>query len=483
VKGFVVLALIAQAAATTATAQSPLPPGTTAPTATQALPATWDCFVDDGAVDCAQLEAAFFAAVPLLARAGQATSPGPGDEGERIALGVRSVVFDGGVEYRLTATRGADRVALVDRVPTTFSDDVAGDADNGSGGGGGLGGAADTGGGGGSGSGGGDGRGRLRRGNLVVVRLVGVLQRAVAPLLALERPAVVEGGALVLRLRDPSTTAGQARNDDVTVPWYVSPTVSADVAQTALLRMQGRAQVDANWSTSSWRLLATAATGGVWLQAPAPREGDPPQEFGYATALGELTGVATLVDGLSVGVSTRIQHAPEQNLLLRANAYSGVEWVLVPFLETRGANVGVRYQLGAEHHEYVRQNVRLRFEENVLRHRGVAFATWHLPRFDVSAAVQASSLLKDPTYSDVAGNVGLAWRVVNDVSIVVTGSVSYRNALLNAPDNLNDLDPLERFVGGGNYGAVNFGASLAFVYVLGNSVLLRQDQRFANVVE
>jgi hypothetical protein len=191
----------------------------------------------------------------------------------------------------------------------------------------------------------------------------------------------------------------------------------------------------------------------------------------------------SLIDGLSVGVTARAQHAPEQNLLFRASLYGGLEWVLVPFLETRGANLGVRYQLGAEHQEYVRTNVRLRFEENVLRHRAVAFATWHLPRFDVSTALQASSLLKDAIYSDVAGTVGVAWRLVDDVSIVATASASYRNALLNAPDNLNDLDPLERFTGGGNYGAVNFAGSLSFVYVLGNSVLLRQDQRFNNVVE
>jgi hypothetical protein len=452
---------------------TPMPPETSSAATTTA---TGDCFVDDGAVDCAQLEAAFFAATPIVRRASA------DEHATAVAVAVRSVVFDGGVEYRVTAARGADHVALVDRVPATFSDDVAA-TQTGSGGGGGLGGGADTGGGGGNGNGGGDGRGRLRRGNLVVVRLVGVLQRAVAPLLTLERPAVVDDGALVLRLRDPRDSAGQARDDDVTVPWYVSPTVSADVAQTAILRMQGRAQLDANWSTSSWRTFATVAAGGVWLQAPAPVDGDPPQEFGYATALGDAAGVVSLVDGLSVGVTARVQQAPEQNLLLRANAYSGVEWVLVPFLETRGANVGVRYQLGAEHHEYVRKNVRLRFEENVLRQRAVAFSTWHLARFDVSAALQVASLVKDPSYSDVSGNVGVAWRIIDDVSITATAATSYRNALLNAPDNLNDLDPLERFTGGGNYGAVNFNASLAVVYVFGNSVLPRQDQRFTNVVE
>jgi len=458
-----------------ATTHAPVVPAPAAG-ATTAVPAWWDCFVDGAGVDCAQLEAAFFATTPVFARAA-----GPSDPTHLRVL-VRSVAFVGGVEYRVEAARGDDRVLLVDRVPETFTDDVA-TAGGTSGGGGGLGGAADTGGGGGSGTGGGDGRGRLRRGNLVIMRLVAVLQRAVAPLLVLDRPAVVEGDALVLRLRDPTTAAGQARADDVTVPWYVSPTVSVDVSQTALLRTQGRAQVDANWSTTAWRLWSTTAVGGVYLQAPGPRQGDPPRDFGYLTALGDFAGVASLVSGLSVGVTARAQHAPEQNLLFRASLYGGLEWVLVPFLETRGANVGVRYQLGAEHQEYVRKNVRLRFEENALRHRAVAFATWHLPRFDVSAALQASSLLKDATYSDVAGTVAVAWRVVNDVSIVATASASYRNALWNAPDNLNDLDPLERFTGGGNYGAVNFAGSLSFVYVLGNSVLLRQDQRFSNVVE
>jgi hypothetical protein len=448
-------------------------------------PAAWDCFVDVGAVDCAQLEAAFFGAMPLLSRAPAATTVADATAGAAAAMlriVVRSVVFDGGVEYRLEASSGSDRVQLVDRVPATFTDDVI-SATSASGGGGGLGGGADTGGGGGNGTGGGDGRGRLRRGDLVVMRLVAVLQRAVAPLLVLEKPAVVQDGALVLRLRDTAAAAGQARADDVTVPWYVSPTLSADVAQAALLRLQGRAQIDANLSTPAWRLQTSGALGGVYLQAPAPDAKAPPTDFGYVTALGEATGVATLVQGLSVGVVARAQHAPEQNLRFRASFYSGVEWVLVPFLDTRGANIGARYLIGAEHQEYVRQNVRLRFEENVLRHRAVLFATWHLPRVDVTGTLQAASLLQDPTYSDVAGAIGVAWRAVNDVSLVATATTSYRNALLNAPDNLNDLDPLERFTGGGNYGAVNFSASLSFVYVLGNSVLVRQDQRFSNVVE
>lgn len=440
---------------------------------TGALPISWDCFLPSGSVDCAQLEAAVFQASSLLER--NSTAPA------RVL--VRSVEFDGGTEYRITVMDGAAHVELVDRIPASFTDDVAGSATvDASGGGGGLGGGADTGGGGGSGTGGGTGRGRLRRSNVVLIRLVGSIQRAATPLLSLDRPTTLEDGVLVMRLRDPDLAAGQARVENRSVGWYLSPTLSGEVSQTALLRVQGRAQLDANWSTPRWRTFGTAAAGMTYLQAPAP-QGEEPQSFGYATGLVEGAAAHAVWHGWSVGVTARAQHAPEQNLLFRGNLYTGLQWVLSPFLETSGTNLGVSYLVGAEHHEYVRPNVRVRFEENFLRHRIVAFSTWHSSRVDVTGSLSASSLLRDVTYSDVAAGLGVAWRVGNDLSLAGTGAASYRNALLNAPDNLNSLDPLERFVGGGNYGAINFSASVSLVYVLGNSVLVRQDQRFSNVLE
>ncbi len=395
---------------------------------------------------------------------------------------LRSTPFTGGVEYSIdiTGADGREHVGIVDRVPSTFSDATVG---NGSGGGGGLGGGADTGGGGGQGTGGGSGRGRVSRSAVVVLRLVADLQRAIVPFLSADHPAVVDDDGMTLSLKDPAFTPGQARVEDRAARWFASPTFSGDVSQTALLRIQGRAQLDANWSNPLFRVFGTSWAGFTFLSAPGPREKDPAQTFGYAIDGLDVTGASVLGGGWSVGVEGRVTQAPDQNWLLRASGYTGVEWVLVPFLATNGGNVGVRYVIGTEHQEYVHENVEKSFEGNFLRHRLVAFGVWHFERVDLSASLAGSSIVKDFTYSDVSAAASVAWRVVNDLSVSLSTTASYRNALVNAPDNLNELDPLERFVGGGNFGAVNYTASLSLVYVLGNSLLERQDQRWSNGTE
>lgn len=429
------------------------------------LAVRWDCYLAELSVECGELESAFFQAVPILERAEQTAA---------LLVTVRGFAITGGDEFTLSVTSpdGRDYLVLTDRVPSTFSLEA-----------GGRGGGADTGGGGGRGTGGGDGNARAHGANVVIVRLVADLQRAVTPFLSLERAVSVEEGRMTLVLRSPSLGPAQARADDSSAPWYLSPSLVMNLAQTALLQVSAAGNLESNWSTPEHRLLSQAAASYSFISSPAPNEATASQSYGSANASLSATGVKVLSGGLSVGNTAIIAVAPERNQQLRLASFTGLEWVLLPFLATNAGNVGARYVIGGEHQQYVHLTERKRFEESFLRHQALLFAAWHFERLDVSAALSASSLVDDLTFSDISAAGSVSWRVWNDLSVTLTGSASFRNALINKPDNLNELDPLERFVGGGNFGALTYTTRLSILYAIGNSLLLRQDQRWSNGAE
>ena len=138
----------------------------------------------------------------------------------------------------------------------------------------------------------------------------------------------------------------------------------------------------------------------------------------------------------------------------------------------------MRYEIGAEHQDYVYETVLLKTTYDYLRHRLKLFGGWHFARVDVNGGVTAQSVVNDLAFSSISGDAGLTWRILDDFSLELSGNASYRAGLVNEPKDLTQLHPLEQFYGGGAYGDVTYSVSVGLEYVFGNSLLLRQDQRW-----
>ncbi|OGQ21325.1 MAG: hypothetical protein A2138_13800 [Deltaproteobacteria bacterium RBG_16_71_12] len=311
----------------------------------------------------------------------------------------------------------------------------------------------------------------------VLLRLVGNLQKSTAHLFTLDEPGTSDGDALVLRLRDPDAGPRQARKDDEQTGWYLAPSLGLNANSFGVTQLSAYANLEVNWSHPAWRLHGYGWSNYryVHLDDGTDDPEDTYQNFDLGT---DWTVVRTLIGGFSLGANAYVMRVPQENYLLRGGTLIGAEWMLSPFLKTDEANFGVRYEIGADHHDYVYETVLLRRSLDFMRHRARVFGAWHFSRVDVNGGLTAQSVLDDLRFSSISTNGGVTWRILDDLSLQLQGEVSYRNGLLNEPKDVTQLPPLEAFYGGGAYGAVTYWSWAGLEYVFGNSLVLRQDQRW-----
>lgn len=408
---------------------------TLAAPANAALDVAWDCYVPNGRVSCDRLAQAFFSNGAFARSAADATDP-TNPNSPDTSVHVRAIDNADGTAFRIDVHgKDGSTFTLEDRVPRGFSTDAT------------------------------------------LLRLVGDLHKATAHLFTLDEPGSSDGDALVLRLRDPDAGPRQARKDDEQTGWYVAPSLNLNANASGVTQLSAYGGVEVNWSNPAWRLHGYGWTHYrfVHLDDGTDDPEDTYQNFNLGT---DATVVRTLVGGFSLGANAYVMREPQSNYLLRGGTSIGAEWMLAPFLKTDEANVGVRYEIGAEHHDYVYETTLLLRSLDYLRHRAHVFGAWHFSRVDVNGGLTAQSVVDDLNYSSISANGGLTWRILDDLSLSLQGEVSYRNGLLNEPKDLSQLPPLEAFYGGGSYGDVTYWTWVGLEYVFGNSLLLRQDQRW-----
>ncbi len=392
-----------------------------------ALPIHFDCFFPDVRGDCRELESAFIHAASVVERTGR-------DE-VVVVVTVRGAAVDAGVRYSVSV-RGAVRgegvsVDIADRVPNAIPDDA------------------------------------------LLVRLVNLLERGIVPALELETSGSTDAGVLTLRLADPSRVGlAQARADTSTTGFYVRPTVTADwsIGTTEQLFVFGGGR--ANYSTPQWRLSSDVFAGYNRVD-----DRDLDSEPFVATFLGhESQIIHSLGAGFSVRGSLLQAHDSNDNQRFTTRPFVGVEWIRASFLDSDTSNFGVRYQLGGEHVELLKENARGRLVEDFLLHDASAFVSWHFDRVDVEVAGSFRSILDDLQYSRVSGDGSVVFRLTDELNVNLVASDSYRNQLINAPAE-ESLDPLEQIFGG-NFGALATSASVGIAYTFGNALIDRQDRRW-----
>jgi hypothetical protein len=398
-----------------------------------ALRVKLDCFLPSttSQVQCPPLESALFSS-PAYARANDAS-----DGGADVAFSVRSIDTADGAHF-LIEVAGKDpgmKFTYTDAVPKGFSNDV------------------------------------------VLLRLVGDLEKLSAPFLVVDEPAPA-GENVALVLKDPRSLTRKARDDDGSTGWYVAPSASFYAEQVGIFDVKGHANVDANWSTPDWRVQASLWSGYLDvvsdLSAPLAKR----QTYSAFDAGFDGTVARSLYRGFSLGASVNTEHVPEENYFYRADAYVGAEWVLVPFLKTDEKNFGINWVVGAEHQQYEHTTVLDRNEFDWLRQRVKVFGAWHFDVVDLEADGRFASMVNDWRYSSLSGNASITWRLLDDLSLGLQGGVGVRFGMVEAPKNLDELNPLEQFYGGDDFGSFTFNTQATLTYTFGNSLLARQDQRW-----
>lgn len=391
-----------------------------------ALPLHFDCFLPDVPGDCRELETALVSSVEFLERSPR--------ESAKIVLTVRGVGVDNGTRYTV-AVGGSDvesaSVTVYDRVPLALPDDA------------------------------------------LLVRLTGLMQKALAPALALAGSAGTVDGVLALELVNPAATQlATARPDASSLRWYVRPNVSFDWAIDTTERLNLFAGGRANHSDPTWRFTLDTFAGYSAVTDP-----ELDAEPFTATFLGFVAaGVHSLGHGFSVQTSTLVAHDSNDNQLVTTRPFVGLEWIRSPFLDANTSNFGVRYQLGGEHVVFLKENLRGRLQESFLLHDASAFVSWHFDRVDLEGSVAFRSILDDLRFSRLTASGAFIWRATDELNVSLTGLAQYRNALINAPAEASD-DPLEQIFGG-NFGAVATAVNISVAYTFGNALLDRQDRRW-----
>jgi hypothetical protein len=391
-----------------------------------ALPLHFDCFLPDVPGDCRELETALVSSVQFLERSPRETA--------KIVMTVRGVTVDSGTRYTV-GVAGPDAesasVTIYDRVPTALPDDA------------------------------------------LLVRLTGLMQKALAPALALAQSAGTVDGVLALELINPAATQlATARPDVSSLRWYLRPNVSFDWAIDTTERLNLFAGGRANYSDPTWRFTLDTFAGYATVDDP-----DIDAEPFTATFLGFVAaGVHSLGHGFSVQGSTLVAHDTNDNQLLTTRPFVGVEWIRSPFLDANTSNFGLRYQLGGEHVVFLKENLRGRLQESFLLHDASAFVSWHFDRVDLEGSVAFRSILDDLRFSRLTASGAFIWRATDELNISLFGTAQYRNALINAPAEASD-DPLEQIFGG-NFGAVATAVNISVAYTFGNALLDRQDRRW-----
>ncbi len=106
-------------------------------------------------------------------------------------------------------------------------------------------------------------------------------------------------------------------------------------------------------------------------------------------------------------------------------------------------------------------------------------------RFTLNASGSVTSIMTQAEWDDLAdyiqlsGSTGMTWFLTDRFTVRASFSVTYRNQLLSQPFS-PETDPAQLFAGGGNYGDINYMASIGFSYSIGNAWSYRRDQRWVS---
>ncbi len=307
----------------------------------------WDCYLPGVSVDCQEMERSFFEALNMLKQASSAS-------GADISIKVRSIsVLNGNkITMDFGGTNDLPSYSLNDTILSGYSP---------------------TG---------------------TLVRIMGDLEKGMAPFLGVVSPAEAQGGILDLQLKDPNSTGVVLPPDTHETGWYVSPALMLNFSESENKTLSGNGGVGVNYSNPSWRVTGTGYFNYSRSTVPTvTAQGQPSTESvdQYSDG-GNVTIVRSLPKGFNIAVLGTVGQSPQsQNLQFRANGSLGVEWTEKPFLETNDSNLILSYMIGEEYQNYVAPNVEGKNSESFPKHSLVVSYPWHFTQIDLNLSAEASS--------------------------------------------------------------------------------------------
>jgi hypothetical protein len=263
---------------------------------------------------------------------------------------------------------------------------------------------------------------------------------------------------------------------------YIAPELSFDAFQQGIFGFFGNASLEGNASFDKARLRLFAWSSLTYVRADGELPGndvaDPDDLFTNIRGGVWAAALRSLPNGFALGTEAVIEHDPQNNQRLRAATYVGGDWRLRPFLQTDEGNIGVNYIVGAERQQFFLETEQSKYLTHFMRHKLTVIGTWHFSRVDVSGSLDASSQLTNLDFTSLGVSASVSWRIIDDLWLTLDGGSNSRSALVQTPKDLSQIHPLAQFFGGGNFGSLNFQASISLRYTFGNSLLQRQDQRW-----
>ncbi len=386
-------------------------------TAHASVPVAIDCHLETGEIDCRSLESAYFRSLHGLVE----RTPGAA-----ITIAIRATRTGRAVDY---AARTAG-ISLTERVSDSVEQALA------------------------------------------IERVLALLQRATLPFVPLRAPASAEDGALRLQTEDAIPTS----DEDDASPVYLMPALGAEVFQQGIRVVAIGAELEAGLSLPDVRLLANGEATFRYVSLSIP--GGDQLEGSTFSAVSSVVAAHTIDGGLSAALLFDAGRFPQNNLDGYATAGVGIEWVNVPIRHDDEDVYGARYRVLGVHQDYVTPNQQNRSSALFARHSLTAFASVHASAIDVRGDVTATTLVDQPRFWEVRGNVEVAFRLATGLELGVESFLTYRGDAIHAPADRDGLDPVAVVVSGSDFGTLSYGAELSISYAFGNGLLHTRDQRW-----
>lgn len=402
-----------------------------------------DCFLPSGNIKCVPLAEAYFGSLPFLEQTLDRETAQLRVEVRVAGEDERTTLY----RFRIDGVRVVPTYARVERILKSVPDTVA------------------------------------------LLRALVLLQQLSVPQLALEEPGTPDArGRLLLVLGAPEPRPElEAPQEELKEPegkapraakvsgWYQSISLLGTASLGDNTTLNANLGSEVNYSHPAWR-FRTAATADY--QRLSVKLDDFEQTEELLTLSAKTLLARSLVGGLSVAVLGSALNAPAENLNFEGRAGLGVAWDLVPMMTQQGNSLGFQYVLWGTLHNYVRPNVLDQVERRHLNHSIDAVTSWHFERMDFLTNAGFAAILGDNRFHQVSGGLTWTYRVTSAFSISLTGTASYRRAVLNRPRETLIDSELEQYLKGGKFSTFLRQGTITFSYALGNAVLRSRDQRW-----
>lgn len=183
----------------------------------------------------------------------------------------------------------------------------------------------------------------------------------------------------------------------------------------------------------------------------------------------------------NVGMMARHVHNPASNEDQMVSVSAGVEWLLVPFLQTDGKTLIFHYGAGFKKGTLFFPNLNDDTELEYFFQFIMAVWAWHFDRFDINIYTGVANINTNFDYFSFFGGGGLKYYLTKNkkLSFDLNFNFGYSEKSITEPKVIDYSNPLATQMASGRKGLTTY-LSIGVSYNIGNAVRRGQDLRFSN---